>query len=60
MYVPGIRAAVEGGAEEVTGQWIRGGEPQPIQLYLKDLSPEDREILLNGCLINTYKARARQ
>lgn len=60
MYVPGIRAAVEGGTEEVTGQWIRGGEPQPIRLYLKDLSPEDREILLNGCLINTYKARARQ
>ena len=51
LRVPGIRRAVESGAEEVTG-YIGGTE---LKLGLGSLSPKEREILLAGCLINWYK-----
>ncbi len=51
LFVPGIRTAVESGAETVTG-YIGGAE---ISLGLGHLSDKERQILLAGCLINWYK-----
>ena len=51
LRVPGIRAAIEAGAEEVTG-YI--GDTQ-LKLGLGRLSEKERQILLAGCLINWYK-----
>ena len=53
LRVPGMRAALERGDEEITG-WING---QPITLHFGPLSREEREILLAGCLMNWYAER---
>ena len=51
LRVPGIRKALESGAEEVTG-YIGDTE---LKLGLGKLSGKERQILLAGCLINWYK-----
>ncbi len=51
LTVPGIRRAIESGAEQVTAIF-RGKE---ITLGLGTLSDKEREILLAGCLMNWYK-----
>ncbi len=51
LRVPGIRAAIESGAEEMTG--YIGGEA--IRLRVGSLSEKERQILLAGCLMNWYK-----
>ncbi|HHW11521.1 MAG TPA: hydratase [Firmicutes bacterium] len=52
LYIPGIRAAVCSGAEEVTAYLVPGGNT--IRLKLENLSPNEREIILAGSLINYY------
>lgn len=54
IYIPGIRRAVRDGAEGIAAFLIRGGVRAPLNLKMEGLSPEDREILLAGCLINHY------
>lgn len=55
LYIPGIRKAVKEGAEIVQTFIIKGDRTKQIQLKLEDLSKEEREILLAGCLINYYR-----
>ena len=54
LRVPGIRRAIEAGAETVTG--YIGDEA--LTLGLGKLSDKEREILLAGCLINWYRQKA--
>ena len=53
LRVPGMRAALARGDEEITG-WIND---RPITLHFGPLSREEREILLAGCLMNWYAER---
>ena len=34
-----------------------GGEARPITLYVADMTPEEREIVKAGCLINYNRAK---
>jgi aconitate hydratase len=54
IHIPGIRRAVQEGAEEIAAFLIRDKVRKPLTLRLEGLSREDREILLSGCLINYY------
>ena len=55
VYVPGIRKAVEDGAGDIPACLIKAnGKPQAITLHLHKLTQEEKEILLEGCLINYY------
>lgn len=56
LFIPGIRAAVESGAESVVAYFIQAGEKKPLTLALANLSQDEREIILAGSLINYYKA----
>ena len=56
LRVPGIRAALESGAETVEGT-IDG---TPVTLGLGALSGKEREILLSGCLMNWYRDHAKE
>ena len=61
IFVPGVRAAVERGDEEICATGIRrDGSLTAIPLRLYGLTPEDREILLEGCLMNHYAAQAKR
>ncbi len=54
VYIPGIRALLEGDGEEVTATLIQGGKETPLPLKLPGLTREERDIILAGCLINYY------
>ena len=54
IHIPGIRPAVREGAEQIAAFVIRDGARIPLTLKMEGLSPEDRGILLAGCLINYY------
>jgi len=57
LFIPGIREAVQSGAEEITGYIIQDdGSKAPVQLKLANLSADEREVILAGSLINYYKA----
>jgi aconitate hydratase len=57
LYVPGIRSAVTEGREQVVAKLVSNGKVTDITLCLAGLSSEERDILLAGCLVNTYKMR---
>ena len=58
VFVPGVRAAIAAGQEELYAQVIRkDGTVEPLRLYVSGLTDEEREILLDGCLMNHYKKR---
>ena len=54
LYLPGIRALLEGDGEELTSTLIQNGAETPITLKLPGLTREERDIILAGCLINYY------
>jgi aconitate hydratase len=58
VFVPGIRKAVENGIEIIPAQVIRkSGVVENITLHLAGLTPDEKEIILDGCLMNYYANR---
>ena len=58
IYVPGVRAKVESGESVFPATIVHeGGWTRPITLYLNNTTPEERELLLTGCLMNHYAAQ---
>ena len=60
VYVPDVREKLARGDEEFPAVLVHGGKAQPITLYLKNTSAEERELLLTGCLMNHYAAQNRR
>jgi aconitate hydratase len=56
MCVPGIRQAMLDGKESITAYHISERGKKEITLTLPAISEDEREILLEGCLINYYKS----
>jgi len=54
IFVSGIRQAVESSAESITAKALSKHGTADITLYLKGLTPDEREIILSGCLMNYY------
>ena len=54
ILVPYLRRGLEDGSETFPATVISGVNVFPITLHLKDLTPDDRELLLTGCLMNHY------
>ncbi|MEW6334436.1 MAG: hydratase [Thermodesulfobacteriota bacterium] len=54
IHIPGIRAAVAGGRDRIDAFLIRGSLRTPLELQLGDLSEQERDIILAGCLMNHY------
>jgi aconitate hydratase len=55
VHIPGIRQAVKEGRETVQAFLISGNNAKQMQLKLENISKEEREIILAGCLINYYR-----
>lgn len=55
FVLPGIRTAVEQDAAGITG-WLvsAAGAVEAVELRLGDLTADERQIILDGCLINFY------
>ncbi len=50
-----VRQTIESGVEEVSAWLIRAGKAEQISLSVPDLSEDERQIILAGCLINFYR-----
>ena len=61
LIFPGIRSAVQNGLSEMTGYVICPGREQelvPFTAKLGELTGEERQIILDGCLINYNREKA--
>jgi len=54
LFIPGIRAALASGAEEVTATLFSQGKGREILLRLPGMSEDERTVILAGCLMNYY------
>lgn len=52
LFLPGIRRAVEEKTETIEAYVVKDGELQGFTLKLGELTDEERQIILKGCLIN--------
>ena len=52
LFVPHITEAVKNGAKEVEAYVVKDGQLHAFTLKLGEMTPEEREIILKGCLIN--------
>ena len=58
LFVPGIRAAIEAGEEDIPAKVIcADGGVHDLLLHVCGLTQDEKEIILDGCLMNYYAAR---
>lgn len=56
ILVRGIRKAVTSAAEQITAEVIKpDGTHSPLALSIPAMTAEERQIILDGCLINHYR-----
>ena len=55
LFVPGIRRAIENSAREVKA-YVVGESLKEFTLNLGEMTADERQIILDGCLINYYRA----
>ena len=59
IYVPGIRSILDGELSQIKA-YVLGSQNREITLYIADMTPEEREIVKAGCLINFNRNRQKQ
>ena len=57
LFVPGIRTAVEQKASEVPAYAVQNGSLQAFTLRLGEMTDDERQIILDGCLINYNRVK---
>ncbi|MBB5144131.1 hydratase [Desulfovibrio intestinalis] len=61
LAVPDVRKAVKDAAPTILAYVVReSGKAEQIALTLKDLTDDERQIILDGCLINFYNSTRKQ
>ena len=55
IFIPEIKKAIEDKLTEIPAYVVCGTELKEIQLKLGELTDDEREIILKGCLINYYR-----
>ena len=56
IFVPGIRDAVKEKQSKVTAYAVKDNALESFELEIKQLTDDERQIILDGCLINYYKS----
>ena len=59
VFVPGIRDAIQNGIETIPAKVITKNGVDDITLYVKGLTEDEKTIILEGCLMNYYKAQMK-
>jgi aconitate hydratase len=61
VYVPDIRAGIEQGETAFSAKLIRAnGQVAELTLHIAALTPDERDIILSGCLMNYYAKKLKQ
>ncbi len=59
VFIPNIRNSIINGDEEFNATVIRAnGEKTSIKLYVKGLTADEKDIILDGCLMNYYRSHS--
>lgn len=59
IFIPDVCEAVSGDGRDIRAWAIRNGEVKEFAMSLGDLTEDEKEIILRGCLINYYKAHRK-
>ena len=59
VFVPNIRAALDGNLSDIPAYWIREGEARPLPLFVTEMTADERAIVKAGCLINFNRNKKR-
>ncbi len=60
LFIPDIRDAIATGQTAIPAVAITGGQAHNLTLQMGALTDDEKEILLEGCLINFYAAQKRR
>ncbi|OUQ21862.1 hydratase [Lachnoclostridium sp. An14] len=60
IYMPGIRKVLAEGPTDRITAYVVGAEVKEITLYLADMTDNEKEIVMDGCLINFNRNRAKK
>jgi len=60
IYVPGIRAALDGDMKHIVAYVIKAGNAEELKLYIADMTEDEKAIVKAGCLINYNKSRKQR
>ena len=60
LFIPGIRYAIENDKPEIPATVITARGTFPITLYCEGLNEREKQIILDGCLMNYYAARSKK
>ena len=55
LFVPDIQSAIEEGSTEFKAYVVKNGELKEFTLKMSELTPDEKDIILKGCLINYYR-----
>lgn len=55
LFIPDIQSAIEEGKTEFTAYVIKYGVLKEFKLKMAELTPDEKDIILKGCLINYYR-----
>lgn len=60
VFVPGIRKSIENGQTAIPAVVISGKKTTQITLNCENLSDKEKQIILDGCLMNYYAAQMKR
>ena len=60
LFIPGIREAISNSKTEIPAFVITDGGTFPITLYCEGLNAREKQIILDGCLMNYYAAKMKK
>ncbi len=55
IFIPQIRKAIEDKLTDIKAYVVKGSDLKEINLKMGELTPDERDIILKGCLINYYR-----
>ncbi len=55
IFVPDVRKAVEDKVDDIQAFVVKDGQMKPFTMKLGELTDDERDIILKGCLINYYR-----
>ena len=57
LFIPGIRELIAKGASEIPAYVVKDQKLQPFTLQMGELTDDEKDIILKGCLINYYRSQ---
>jgi len=55
LFIPEIQSAIENGNTEFDAYVVKNGVLKEFKLKMSELTPDEKDIILKGCLINYYR-----